>query len=58
MEDINEAIKLDDKDPLFFYIRARVFLALYEKENAKIDLKKAQALGFDPELIELMQKQL
>ena len=58
LEDINKAISLKENDPLFFYIRARVFLALYEKENAKTNLEKAQNLGFDEELIDLMLKQL
>jgi tetratricopeptide (TPR) repeat protein len=46
LKDLNLAIKLDSGDPLAWYNRALVYLAMDKKDNACEDLMMAEALGF------------
>lgn len=58
MTDVNKVFaETPNPSAELYVLRGRIKLAQYEKESAAIDLRKAQALGYDAATIETLLKQ-
>lgn len=52
LKDINSAIEIDDKNAVYYYMRGKIKMAMFEKESAKNDFKAAVDLGLNPRLVD------
>jgi Tfp pilus assembly protein PilF len=46
--DLTEAIRLDPKSGVAYYVRGRVYMKTGEQDKAKADFAQAKRLGFSP----------